>query len=55
MEANNLADDGWQDQVAHWAEVLDRWVKGIDTRLGRDTRDSEPLPGDVDAVPDAEP
>jgi hypothetical protein len=35
MAASNLEESGLQQDIAHWAEVLDRWVKGIDTRLGR--------------------
>lgn len=32
---NNIGDSGLQDHIAHWVDVLDRWVTGIDTRLGR--------------------
>jgi len=28
------ADEVLQDHIAHWMEVLDRWVKRIDTGLG---------------------
>ncbi|HEY8816906.1 MAG TPA: hypothetical protein VIP57_17635 [Candidatus Dormibacteraeota bacterium] len=34
-ERSNLEDSGLQEHIAHWAEVLDRWVQSIDTRLGR--------------------
>ena len=36
LDGNNLGDSGLEGHMAHWAEVLDRWVRGIDTRLGRD-------------------
>ena len=35
VEGNKLEDSGLEEHMAHWAEVLDRWVKGIDSRLGR--------------------
>lgn len=28
------ADEVLQDHIAHWMEVLDRWVKRIDSGLG---------------------
>jgi len=28
-------EEGLQDHIAHWVDVLDRWVKRIDTGLGR--------------------
>lgn len=34
-DGTNLGDSGLQEHIAHWAEVLDRWVHNIDTRLGR--------------------
>ena len=34
-EGNNLGDSALQEHVAHWADVLDRWVQSIDARLGR--------------------
>jgi hypothetical protein len=34
-EGSNLGDGGLQEHIAHWAEVLDRWVQSIDARLGR--------------------
>ena len=34
-EGSNLGDSGLEEHIAHWAEVLDRWVQSIDTRLGR--------------------
>ena len=36
VDESNPGDGGLQDHIAHWSEVLDRWVKGIDTGLGRD-------------------
>ena len=35
FDGSNLADEGLQDHISHWAEVLDRWVRGIDRGLGR--------------------
>jgi hypothetical protein len=34
-EGSSLGDSGLQEHIAHWAEVLDRWVQSIDMRLGR--------------------
>ncbi|HEY2598288.1 MAG TPA: hypothetical protein VGJ79_07385 [Candidatus Dormibacteraeota bacterium] len=48
LEGNKLGDSGLHQHIAHWAEVLDRWVKGIDTRLGRTDGASA---GDADASP----
>jgi hypothetical protein len=31
----SVPDAALQDHIAHWVEVLDRWVKRIDTGLGR--------------------
>ncbi len=55
VEGSNLADSGLQDHIAHMADVLDRWVKGIDTRLGRQDggmphrEDRQPLDGGLPA------
>ena len=40
-----------QDQIGHWVEVLDRWVKDLDRGLGRNGADiaSEPAVEDVGA------
>jgi hypothetical protein len=35
LDVSNVEASGLQEDIAHWAGVLDRWVKGIDTRLGR--------------------
>lgn len=35
LDGGNLGDTGLHEHIAHWAEVLDRWVQGVDTRLGR--------------------
>lgn len=45
-DGSNLGDSGLQEHIAHWAEVLDRWVQSIDARLGR------PDGGDPVAQPD---
>ena len=44
LDASNLEESGLNQDLAHWAEVLDRWVKGIDTRLGRNGSGGE-VPG----------
>jgi hypothetical protein len=43
LEGNNAEGSGLEEHMAHWADVLDRWVKGVDTRLGRQD-DGEALP-----------
>jgi hypothetical protein len=55
MEESNLGDSGPQDDIAHWAEVLDRWVKIVDVRLGGQDGASPASPDNVDADPGAEP
>jgi hypothetical protein len=35
LDGGNLGDTGLEGHIVHWSEVLDRWVKGVDTRLGR--------------------
>jgi ribosomal protein S12 methylthiotransferase accessory factor YcaO len=35
LNGDNLEDSGLEEHMAHWADVLDRWVRGIDTQLGR--------------------
>jgi hypothetical protein len=44
FERSNLRDSGLQKDIAHWAEVLDRWVKVVDTRLGRHSEVGGPAP-----------
>jgi hypothetical protein len=39
---SNLSDRGLQDHIAHWSEVLDRWVNGIDLAMGRNADPSGP-------------
>jgi hypothetical protein len=34
-EGSNLGDSGLQEHIAHWSDVLDRWIQSIDARLGR--------------------
>jgi hypothetical protein len=70
VDGSNLADGALEDHIAHWAEVLDRWVTGIDRRLGRQDGaagvdgngspppaegGSQPLVDGLDADPGAEP
>jgi translation initiation factor 2 alpha subunit (eIF-2alpha) len=38
-ERSNLEDSGLQEHIAHWAEVLDRWVKRIDAGLREENGD----------------
>jgi len=47
IEGTSVGDDGLQDHIAHWIEVLDRWVKGVDLGMGR--RDGDPESPDGDA------
>ncbi|MEA2655340.1 MAG: hypothetical protein QOI23_705 [Chloroflexota bacterium] len=54
MEGNNLGESGLEEHIAHWADVLDRWVKGIDMRLGRDEGQGEPGLDEFDAAPGSE-
>lgn len=56
LEGDNLGDSRLQDHIAHWAEVLDRWVMGIDTRLGRESGGGAPFESspEVDADPAAD-
>jgi len=55
-EGNNLGDSALEEHVAHWADVLDRWVQSIDARLGRrDGRFRPPSLDEGDAGPSAEP
>jgi hypothetical protein len=35
LVGSNLDNGGLQDHIAHWVEVLDRWVKGIDRGMGK--------------------
>jgi hypothetical protein len=44
IEGTAAEDDGLQDHIARWVEVLDRWVKGIDLGMGR--RDGDPASSD---------
>jgi len=46
-----LEEGGLQDSIAHWVEVLDRWVKGIDSGMGRQDGDVEHLNDDGSANP----
>ena len=51
LDASNLEESGLEQDLAHWAEVLDRWVKGIDTRLGRNGSGGELAGRDGNAQP----
>ncbi len=51
VDGNNLADGGLPDHLAHWMDVLDRWVRGIDKGLGRQDRAAAPIAGDGEAPP----
>ena len=39
-----------QDDIAHWAEVLDRWVRRVDLGLGARSAGKE-APGDREPAP----
>lgn len=51
IESTDLEGLGLQDQIAHWVDVLDRWVKDLDRGMGRNGADttSEPTVEDVGA------
>jgi len=44
IESEGLEEEGLQDHIGHWVEVLDRWVKDLDRGMGRNGADvtSEP-------------
>jgi hypothetical protein len=44
LDGGNLGDSGLEGHIVHWSEVLDRWVKGVDMRLGR-LSDFDPVAG----------
>lgn len=44
VEGNKSEDGGLAEHMAHWAEVLDQWVKGIDSRLGQQDGGQEASP-----------
>lgn len=53
LEVTSLGESSLQDDLAHWADVLDHWVRSIDMGLGR----AEPgllVPDEADAGPTAE-
>jgi hypothetical protein len=52
VDGNNLVDGGLQDHLAHWMDVLDRWVRRIDKGLGRQDGVAGPIAG-VDQAPPA--
>ena len=55
MEITNFGESSLQDDLAHWAEVLDRWVKSIDMGLGRsDAGPPEPGLDEADVGPGRE-
>ena len=51
IESEGLEKEGLQEQIGHWVEVLDRWVKDLDRGMGRNSADtaSEPAMEDVGA------
>ena len=54
LNGDNLEESGLEEQMAHWADVLDRWVKGVDSGLGRqDGGEAPPLNG-AEVGPSAE-
>jgi hypothetical protein len=54
-EGTNIGDSGLQEHIAHWADVLDRWVQSIDARLGRrDGADPVAPPDQADVGSQAE-
>jgi hypothetical protein len=58
LDGGNLGDTGLEGHIVHWSEVLDRWVRGVDMRLGRLSDfngQPEPLDGPTQDTGDAEP
>ena len=51
IETDGFEEEGLQDHIGHWVEVLDRWVKDLDRGMGRNGADSksEPAMEDVGA------
>jgi hypothetical protein len=51
IESEGPEGEGLQNQIGHWVEVLDRWVKDLDRSMGRNGADiaSEPEVEDVGA------
>jgi hypothetical protein len=51
IETDGFEEEGLQDHIGHWVEVLDRWVKDLDRGMGRNGADikSEPAAEDVGA------
>jgi hypothetical protein len=49
IESEGLEEEGLQDHIGHWVEVLDRWVKDLDRSMGRNGADtaSEPAAEDI--------
>jgi hypothetical protein len=37
-DGGSLEEGALEDHIAHWIEVLDRWVKRVDVGLGRQDR-----------------
>lgn len=52
--SSNDAERELNDTIEHWVNVIDRWVQGIDSGLGREAEVGEPV---VETGPpaDAEP
>lgn len=44
IESEAVEEEGLQDQIGHWVEVLDRWVKDLDRGMGRNGADTTSEP-----------
>jgi hypothetical protein len=51
IESEGQEEEGLQDHIGYWVEVLDRWVKDLDRSMGRNGADtmSEPAVEDIGA------
>jgi hypothetical protein len=53
IESEGLEEEGLQDHIGHWVEVLDRWVKDLDRGMGRNRADGTPEPAVEDVAGDS--
>ncbi len=55
VNGDGLEESGLEEEMAHWADVLDRWVKGIDSGLRRQDGGQVPPLNEAEVGPSAEP
>src|ERR1700730_13290016 len=46
LDSAGLEEGGLQDNIAHWVEVLDRWVRRIESGMGRQDGEAASLDGE---------